>query len=1112
MSDLFGYTTTDSTSKKISVIAAPSENLVSIVGKMVSLDIQVEKDTYRCLGTITDIKTINSSFSPQVEMLSTKHPDLPKSDDLRKLEFSIQATFQKPENSNSWIKYSSVLPTSPDTLQPVHILDETHVLELLTNETGEEETYPTVGFFRGMGTAPQPLNIPDFGGDTGSAHAAVIGKSGSGKDLALTTRIPTPTGWTTMKDIKVGSYVLSEKGEPIQVLKVHEILRNSTCYEVTFSDGSTIIAGSGHLWYTETPVTSSTPTKPLLTSTVISSLRKLADDNVSSPNVPQITAVFNVIKVIKNLQTVDDMLLAELIHTVEAQLTPTEASPVQYSASEYYNKVASVGSQVIIQTHNSFVQGSVKTTQEIIDTLNDEKGLPLHSIPLSKAINLPQRILPVNPYVLGVWLTNGDSNTGVLTNLTPELKGVLENQKAKLVSQNPETEMEEQVWNVARLKSSLKKIGLINHKHIPVKYLRSSIEQRKKLLAGLLDTAGEVAEDGSIEYFTERTHILNEVKELILSLGYQVTMQEKKVKVKNRTLTRSVINFVTDDEIFNLPSKEASHQSLKSLNVVPTHRQITSIKAVDTVPTRCITVDSPTALYLAGETFIPTHNTAMYTYMLAAAMKHEQHAVMVIDPQGQWANENGMVMSTQKFAKGLGRDVSVLRVAEDIKLPMSEDVFSRMVLTLNLWKKFRRMGKENQEAFSDAVAAKIANLKNSEYDKDPRTLLSKIFTDIAYSSSALDRIYVKGDRQDGFRRDLLLLAGEPIIDPETEEQELITESDKEDIEQNWNSILSVFTPLINLFSSKNIEGGRRTPMDGDYGFLKNIFQIRNAQSSPAPYVVLDMSPSVKLQAKASLLQGANASVNMQAVLDNQEVKALIILLLLDEMKKASELAFSMGGGNLNTQIVFDEAWRYAPEGKADPVIEELASKLEGFALDTRKFGIGWTYILQSPGDLKTGIWRQLSYVYVGYGLVGDDVRKLESLTDDVRQIDLYRQFIPPKSTKIYPFMLMGPISPVIFTTAPAFVNIFNKTEDFLFYNNEWIQNITETRSLPKLTIDYLKQTRTSAPNLELPTEKKSYTVGKGSNHTKSKPQTATVLPELPVEPEDTTGLIEEMPF
>ena len=503
--------------------------------------------------------------------------------------------------------------------------------------------------------------------------------------------------------------------------------------------------------------------------------------------------------------------------------------------------------------------------------------------------------------------------------------------------------------------------------------------------------------------------------------------------------------------------------------------------------------------------------TAMAAMLLSAYMSHENHAIFVIDPQGQWSNENGIPFSPQKFARGLGRDVTVLRMSEDIRLPMDPDLFGRMMDKLNLWSRFRRMGSENRGAFSREVGERIAKLSFQEYDTEPRELLSKIFKDIAYSSSAISRIYASTDKQEQFRNELLQLAGEPIYNSEGEEQ-ILTDEDYEDIENNWVNILFAFKPLHSLFSSSNLDGGKRQPMGGDKGFLNDVFQVRgNNPAKPAPYVIVDMSPNVKLHAKAGLAKNDN-SFAMQKVLDNGDIKALMLQMILAEMKKASEVAFaSAGGGNLNTQIVFDEAWRFAPEGRNTPEIEELANMLEGFALDTRKFGIGWTYILQSPADIKTGIWKQVSFVFSAYGLVGEDVRKLETLTDDVSQVDLYRQFISPAATGDYPFMVMGPISPLIFSTSPTFFNAFNTVHDFLEANKGWIQTITKRRGMSNITPEYMTSVLESKKPNSAITEDKEFAVGKDTNKPSAKPQTAIKPQTVPPKKND-KGILPGLPF
>jgi RecB family exonuclease len=67
------------------------------------------------------------------------------------------------------------------------------------------------------------------------------------KGLALDTLLPTPTGWTTMGDVAVGDELLGADGSPTRVTVKSEI-HSRPCYQVTFTDGSIIVADNVHLW------------------------------------------------------------------------------------------------------------------------------------------------------------------------------------------------------------------------------------------------------------------------------------------------------------------------------------------------------------------------------------------------------------------------------------------------------------------------------------------------------------------------------------------------------------------------------------------------------------------------------------------------------------------------------------------------------------------------------------------------------------------------------------------------------------------------------------------------------------------------------------------------
>ncbi|WP_448222434.1 DnaB-like helicase C-terminal domain-containing protein [Gordonia iterans] len=77
-------------------------------------------------------------------------------------------------------------------------------------------------------------------------------RPGGGKAAALDTPIPTPSGWTTMGEIRPGDYVYDEHGRPILVTWESQVWTNRTCYRVSFDDGSSVVVDGEHEWLTDT--------------------------------------------------------------------------------------------------------------------------------------------------------------------------------------------------------------------------------------------------------------------------------------------------------------------------------------------------------------------------------------------------------------------------------------------------------------------------------------------------------------------------------------------------------------------------------------------------------------------------------------------------------------------------------------------------------------------------------------------------------------------------------------------------------------------------------------------------------------------------------------------
>jgi phage terminase large subunit-like protein len=83
-------------------------------------------------------------------------------------------------------------------------------------------------------------------------RAWVEAGKGQIKALAVDTPIATPTGWTTMGDLRDGDEVLEDIEHTCRVIRAHPVHHGRPCYRVTFNGGDAIVADTDHLWRIET--------------------------------------------------------------------------------------------------------------------------------------------------------------------------------------------------------------------------------------------------------------------------------------------------------------------------------------------------------------------------------------------------------------------------------------------------------------------------------------------------------------------------------------------------------------------------------------------------------------------------------------------------------------------------------------------------------------------------------------------------------------------------------------------------------------------------------------------------------------------------------------------
>jgi replicative DNA helicase len=422
-----------------------------------------------------------------------------------------------------------------------------------------------------------PTGFADLDDLTNGLHAGqmviVAARPAMGKALALDTPLPTPSGWTTMGAVQVGEELYDATGRPTKVVAATEVLHDRPCYEVHFSDGSVIVADAEHQWLTESRA----------------------------------------------------------------------ARKSRWAAEHQHHRA-----------RTQRVHPSVVTTREIAATVRiNQDRRANHAVLNAGALQGSAAELPIDPYVLGAWLGDGHSAGNRITCETPEIPMLIEgrgytvsakgNMLYSILLAEPETAVahgrcpdcggaasgayscQDCRADHGTFTALLRKVGVLGDKHVPAAYLRASEEDRRALLAGLMDTDGGVVRGvGSCQFAVTSERLARDVYELVVGLGYRCGRRTKRVAGRSEaSSTCYILNFSTTDDVFRLERKHLLHKEQRpSSRARIGRRYITRVVEVPSVPVRCVQVDNPDHLYLAGESMIPTHNSTLALDLCRAASIH----------------------------------------------------------------------------------------------------------------------------------------------------------------------------------------------------------------------------------------------------------------------------------------------------------------------------------------------------------------------------------------------------------------------------------------------------------------------------------------------------------
>ena len=287
-------------------------------------------------------------------------------------------------------------------------------------------------------------------------------------------------------------------------------------------------------------------------------------------------------------------------------------------------------------TSNNVIEIAVK---DFLKLSEKKKGiLKGYKVP----INFSEKEIPIDPYMIGYWLGDGTCYTSEITSQDstvlyyfaknlPKYKLFLSHRGKYTygIAGNGK------YYNNVFL-NALKDLNMINNKHIPYIYKCNSRENRLRLLAGLLDSDGNLS-GGSFEFTQKNEKLMDDVIYLARSLGFSCYKSIKETSwthkgIKNYgTSFRICINGNGIEEIpTQIPRKKAEfRKQIKDVLVTGIE-----VKYVNEDEYYGFMIDE-NCRYVMGD-FTVTHNTAT-SIAIAEGMKDSKR-VIIMTPASLRAN------------------------------------------------------------------------------------------------------------------------------------------------------------------------------------------------------------------------------------------------------------------------------------------------------------------------------------------------------------------------------------------------------------------------------------------------------------------------------------------
>lgn len=522
-----------------------------------------------------------------------------------------------------------------------------------TGELNSDWGQGPIAMFQTIEGAPYSFQFhAPGGGSPALGHCVSIGPSGAGKAQPLDAKVLTPTGWSTMGQMKVGSLVRTPDGRTSQVTGVFpqgELMS----YEIEFADGRKVESCGEHLWKVWNPGNARYEIHTLNKVHELLNLNKERGRNISIPLMD-----YDAAELPEKELPIHPYALGFYLGdgtTRSGGLRITTADPehainrLEECLSGYHFKKLSGNNYdyYCVMSNADQIEtigGKIPTSQVVIKHEGISQSLKNWAAKTGNSVDRlcyryrngwnPAQILgfetppaeSIRQYeVQGEILTAAEISDCYGT-YHQKFNGRI-NQGWTIEQALDLSERPERHWRVNPIVNTLKDLGLYglksDEKFIPEAYMQGSVSQRLELIRALIDTDGS-AERSGLEFSTTSKKLAKQVQILAWSLGARAKIASRITSYTDKSGTKKSgkpswrVRITSNDlsQLVSLPRKG------NVLNRTTEARlEVKSIKEVGKKPMQCIAIDHPDHLYITDD-YVVTHNTTLITFLASMALRH----------------------------------------------------------------------------------------------------------------------------------------------------------------------------------------------------------------------------------------------------------------------------------------------------------------------------------------------------------------------------------------------------------------------------------------------------------------------------------------------------------